>query len=60
VTGAETGAVVAMEIFVEQQMIAPVRIALELLGAPEYRPTAALVTQKDPGQAIGDFVRDFK
>ena len=32
-TGADAGAVVAVEIFLEQQMIPPVRIRLELLGA---------------------------
>src|SRR5271165_2294699 len=53
-TGANTGAVVAMKVFVEQQVIPPVRIALELLGPPEHRPPATFVAQKDPGQPVGD------
>src|SRR5271167_424919 len=51
--GADPGAVVAMEVFVEQQIVPPIRIALEFLGASEHRPPAALVAQKDPGKAIG-------
>src|SRR5215470_4740005 len=54
VTGADAGAVVAMEIFVEQQVIPPVGIALELLGAAEHRPPPVLVAQEDAGQPIGD------
>src|SRR5271166_5543350 len=59
-TGADTGAVVAMKVFVEQQVIPPVRIALELLGSPEHRPPAGLVAQKDPGQPIGDLAGDLE
>src|SRR5215472_1177850 len=47
VTGADAGAVVAMEIFVEQQVIPPVGIALELFGAAEHRPPPILIAQKD-------------
>src|SRR5271166_1743687 len=46
-TGADTGAVIPVEILVEQQAVAPVGIALELLGSPEYRPPAGLVSQED-------------
>jgi hypothetical protein len=49
-----------MEIFVEQQVIPPMWIALELLGAAEHRPPPGLVPQEDPGQAIGDLPRDLK
>ena len=41
VAGAEPGAVVAVEILVEQDVVAPVRIVLELLGAAVDRPPAA-------------------
>jgi hypothetical protein len=51
--GADAGAVVAMEVFVEQQIVAPIRIALEFFGAAEHRPPTALVAEKYPGQAIG-------
>src|SRR5438046_6366097 len=38
---AETGAVVAVEVFVEQDEIAPVRVFLEFPGRPVYGPSAA-------------------
>ena len=58
--GADAGAVVAVEVFVEQQIVAPMGIALEFLGAAKHRPPAALVAQKDPGQPIGDFAGDLE
>src|SRR5271169_7097448 len=59
-TGADTGAVVAMEIFVEQQVIPPIGIVLEFLGTPKYRPPAGLIAQEDPGQPVRDFACDLK
>src|SRR5271168_5003862 len=59
-TGADASAIVAVEIFVEQQVIAPIRIALELLGSPEHRPPAGLIAQEDPGQPIGDLAGDLE
>src|SRR5262249_56611425 len=50
VSGAHAGAVVPVEVFVEQQQIAPVRILLELLGAPVDRPAAVGPAQEDAGQ----------
>jgi hypothetical protein len=47
--GAETGAVVTVKVFVEQQMIAPIGITLKFFGAPEHRPPAGLIAQEDPG-----------
>lgn len=41
--GADTSAVVAMEIFVEQQVILPVQVALKLLGTAKYRSSARLI-----------------
>jgi hypothetical protein len=49
-----------MVIFIEQQVIPPVRIALEFLGAPEHRPPAALITQEYSGQPIGDLAGDLE
>src|SRR5215469_4363539 len=60
VTGADAGAIVAVEIFVEQKIVPPVRVALELLSDAEHWPPAALVAQKDPGQPIGDFAGDLE
>src|SRR5262245_18867281 len=59
VAGADAGAVVAMEIFVEQQVIAPVGILLEFLRSTEHRPPAGFIAQEDPGQAIGDLLCDL-
>src|SRR5687768_13531667 len=55
VAGAKPGAVVAMEVFVKQQVILPVGICLEFFRAAENRTPAILVTQKDAGQPSGQF-----
>ena len=52
VARAEAGAVVAVEVFVEQDVVAPVRIVLELLGAAVHRPPAVLVAQEDAREAV--------
>src|SRR6516225_4488110 len=59
-TGADAGAIVAVKIFVEQQVIPPIGIALELLGAAELWPPAGLVAEEDPGQPVGDLPGDVK
>jgi hypothetical protein len=46
-TGADTGAIVAMKVLVEQQTIPPVGILLEFFRFPEHRPLAGLITQED-------------
>ena len=43
VAGADPGAVVAMEVFVEQQIIPPVGVMLEFCGAAKHRPSSTLV-----------------
>jgi hypothetical protein len=58
--GADACAVVAMEIFIEQQAVAPVGVALELLGSAEHRPPAGFIVQEDPSQSVGDFARDLE
>ena len=50
VAGAETGAVVAVEVLVEQEEIAPVRILLELPRAAVDGPPALAVLQEDARQ----------
>ena len=44
--GAQAGAVVAVEILVEQDVIAEVRIGLEFLSGSESRPAAVLIAQE--------------
>jgi hypothetical protein len=40
--------VVAVEVFVEQDAVAPVRILLKLLGAAVHGPVIAPIAQEDP------------
>ena len=55
--GAQTGAVVSVEIFIEQYVILPFGIGLEFLRASVHRTTPRLVPQEDPGQTVGDISR---
>src|SRR3982750_4095429 len=48
--GAEPRAVVAVEVFVEQQQVAPVRVLLELCRRAVDRPAAIRVLGEDAGQ----------
>src|SRR5688572_11858553 len=57
--GTQTGPIVTVEIFVEQEMVAPVRIVLELLGRSIYRPSAIAITQKDAAEPGRDVLRDL-
>ncbi len=41
--GSNTGAVVAMEVFIEQEQIAPMRVALKFLDSAMDRPTALII-----------------
>ena len=56
VAGAEAGAVVAVEVLIERNAVAPVRVVLELFRAAKHRTPAGLVAQEDALQAIGDLV----
>jgi len=60
VAGADPGAVVSVEVLIEQQIVSPVGIALEFFASTEYRPPAGFIAQEDAGQAIGDLVRDLE
>src|SRR5207244_7186579 len=54
VARAEAGPVVAVEVFVEQQAIAPVRVVLELLGPTVDGTPTVLVAQEHVGQSSRD------
>src|SRR6185369_10485360 len=58
-TGAKTGAVVAVKVFVEQQVVAPLRILLEFLLAAKNGASAIFVPQKDAGETAAEFLGDF-
>src|SRR5690349_21446585 len=51
---AEPGAVVTVEVFVKEDVIAPVWIVLELLRAAVDGPMAMLVAGEYPGEPVGD------
>src|SRR6267142_1545009 len=55
----EPRAVVAVEVFIEQDEVAPVRVLLELAGAAVHRPPAIRVAQEDVGQAARDLLGDL-
>src|SRR5262249_54800765 len=54
VAGAKACAIVTVEIFVEEDVIFPLRIGLKFLRPAVYRPPARPVAQKDPGEPMGD------
>src|SRR5262249_1710393 len=60
VTRPQSCAVIAMEVFMEQNVVAPVRVGLELLGAAVDRPRAFFVTQEDAGEPVGDLLGDLE
>src|SRR5271166_707602 len=49
-------AVVTVEVFVEQDVIPPMRIGLELLRAAVYRTPSTLIAQEDPSEPVGDLL----
>src|SRR5260370_29890444 len=54
--GTEPAAGISVEIFVEQDEIAPVRIVLELLQVAEDRTASALITLEEPVQTSGQLI----
>ena len=49
VAGSKARAIVTVEIFVEQDVIFPLRIGLKFLRTSVHRPPARPISQKDPG-----------
>ena len=58
--GANAGAVVAMEVFVKQNEVAPVRVGLKLLGAAIQRALAVRSTMKNSEDPTGYLRRDLQ
>src|SRR6516165_2757313 len=58
--GTQSRAVLAVEVLVEQDVVTPVRIFLELLRSSIDRAPAAGVTKKDARQPTTDLFCDFK
>lgn len=57
--GATAAAGVAMEIFVEWNQIAPMRIFVKKFIGAEERAIAILIPQENVSQSVGQFVSDF-
>src|SRR5512134_479735 len=60
VAGPDAGPVVAVEVLVEEDQGAPVRVVLELGRAAVDRPAAARVAQEDAREAPGDLLRNLE
>src|SRR5436190_81787 len=54
-TGTNPSPIIAVEIFVKRNKVAPVRICLKLLHSAEHRPPAVLILLKDLDQPLGNF-----
>lgn len=54
VTGAQPGAIVTMEVFIEEDVIAPEGILLELFRAAMGGSSASFVTQENPREPVRD------
>jgi hypothetical protein len=60
VAGAEPRPVVTLEVFIEEDQIAPVRIVLELGRPSVHRPPSVGVGQERTGQPAGEFSGHFE
>src|SRR5689334_23128117 len=60
VAGADAGAVVAVEVFVKENVVAPVGIVLELARAAIDGSMPVLVFEEDVAKATGDFLGDLE
>ncbi len=52
----EARAIIAVEVFVEEDVVLPMRIRLEFFGSAIDWPPARLIAQKDVHQTIGDIL----
>ncbi len=59
VGGTQAGAVVAVEVLVEQQVVLPGRVGLEPLDAAEAGPAAVGADQEDRDQALAQVLGDL-
>src|SRR5499433_3296829 len=54
VAGTQSGAVVTMKVLVEEEVVAPMGVGLELLGPPVDGPATAFIAQKDAREPLCD------
>src|SRR5208282_3609669 len=57
--GAEPGAVVAVEVFVEGDQVLPVMVLVELVGAAKNCPAAVQIAREDVDQPAREFRGHF-
>src|SRR5690349_4540472 len=60
VAGSEAGTIVGVEIFVEEDVILPMRIVLELLRSAINRAFTVLIAQENAGESSSNLLRYFK
>src|SRR5919201_2172477 len=60
VIGADAGSVVPVEVLVEEQVVAEVRVALHLLRLAEGRTVAIRILEEDRGEPSRDLCRDLR
>src|SRR5215469_3928561 len=56
VTCSESCAVIAVEVLIKENVVAPVRISLEFLGSSVHGPTAMLIPKKYSNEPIRDLL----
>jgi hypothetical protein len=59
VTGANARTVITVEVFVEQDQIAPVRVRLKLFRSAIDRPPSILVAKEDAFESLGELSRNL-
>src|SRR5438128_12214425 len=59
VRGAKPGAVIAVEVFAEEQVVTPRRAGLQLLGAAEARSAAVGVAREERDEPVAQVDRDL-
>jgi len=58
-TGPDTGTIIAVKIFVKQQVVTPTGVVLKFRGTAKHRPTTGVVAQKETGKPVGNLASDL-
>jgi hypothetical protein len=60
VAGTDAGSVIAVEVFIKQNVVSPLGIGLKLLRFSIYRPAARAIAQEDTDQPLAELMCYFK
>lgn len=60
VAGTQPGTIVAMEVLIKVDIVAPVQIVLELLRAAVDGSSSLRVAQENPGEPVRDLLADLE